>query len=214
MFRKNNRTITDNPEFFSEGEPLYGEENSISVESGSDDAPADEKVPHPLDKNSILGKFKSVEDLSKAYLELQKKFGQLARETGELRKIAQEYEAHLARCKAGRKQLEEFKLLVDGMGSKYNTEAYLQNREFRELLKAAYDGYGNKLDVDSMVRLVENYLNSRMAQIQRADALKSESDKATDMLAYSNNQSKFKTKGKKLTDMTPEELDKALDELM
>lgn len=213
MFKKN-RFMTDNPEIPADEEPLYYEENSFPAKDGSDPAPADERVPHPLDKNSILGKFKSVDDLSKAYLELQKKFSQLARETGELRKIAQEYEAHMARCQGARKQLEDFKLLVDGMGSKYNTEAYLQNREFRELLKAAYDGYGNRLDVDSMVRLVDNYLNSRMAQLQRANALKSESDKATDMLAYSDNQSKFKTSGKKLTDMTPEELDKALDELM
>ncbi len=213
MFKKN-KIVTDNPEIMADEEPLYYGDNSYSAGYGSETAPADERVPHPLDRNSILGKFKSVEDLSKAYLELQKKFGQLSRETGELRKIAQEYEAHMARCEAGRKQLEDFKRLVDGMGSKYNTEAYLQNREFRDLLKAAYDGYGNSLDVDSMVKLVDNYLNSRMAQMQRADALKSESDKATDMLAYTNNQSKFKTSGKKLTDMTPAELDKALDELM
>ncbi len=213
MFRKNT-TITDNPEVMADLEPSYLEENSTPANYGSENTQTAENVPHPLDKNSILGKFKSVEDLSKAYLELQKKFGQLSREVGELRRTAQEYEAHLLRCQEGRKKLEEFKALVDGIDSKYNTEAYLQNREFRELLKAAYDGYGNKLDVDSMVRLVDNYLNSRMSQIQRANALKSESDKATDMLTYSDNQPKFKAAKKKLTDMTPEELDKALDELM
>ena len=210
MFKKN-KMITDNP-IIEEYEPSEFEENSIPSEYGSDNAQAG--IPHPLDNNSILGKFKSVDELSKAYLELQKKFGQLAGEVGELRKIAQAYEAHMARCQAGRRQLEDFRTLVNGMDTKYNTEAYLQNREFRDLLKAAYDGYGNRLDVDSMVRLLDNYLNSRMAQMQRADALKSESDKATDMLAYTDNQPKFKTARKKLTQMSQEELEKALDELM
>ncbi len=210
MFKKN-KMITDNP-IIEEYEPSEFEENSIPSEYGSGNAQAG--IPHPLDNNSILGKFKSVDELSKAYLELQKKFGQLAGEVGELRKIAQAYEAHMARCQAGRRQLEDFRTLVNGMDTKYNTEAYLQNREFRDLLKAAYDGYGNRLDVDSMVRLLDNYLNSRMAQMQRADALKSESDKATDMLAYTDNQPKFKTARKKLTQMSQEELEKALDELM
>ena len=47
------------------------------------------------------------------------------------------------------------------------------------------------------------------------NAIKSETDSATDMLAYSNAPSKFKSSPKKrLTDMTPDELNKALDELM
>ncbi len=213
MFGKN-RIMSDNPEMCADYEPSYYEDNSAPVTSDSEKAQIERNIPRPLENNPILGKFKSVEDLSKAYIELQKKFGQLARETGELRKIAQEYEAHMARCRDGRRRLEEFKGLVEGMSSKYNTEAYLQNKEFRDLLKAAYDGYGNKLDVDSMVQLVENYLNSRMAQIQRAKALEVESDNATDMLAYTNNRPKSKTYRKKLSDMSQAELEKALDELM
>ena len=48
----------------------------------------------------------------------------------------------------------------------------------------------------------------------KVNALKSEADAATDMLAYTNGQSKLKGSKKRLYEMTPEELNKALDELM
>ena len=49
---------------------------------------------------------------------------------------------------------------------------------------------------------------------RQADLLKSEADSATDMLAYSNIPSKTQASKKRLSEMTPEELNKALDELM
>ncbi len=195
-------------------EPSVLEENSTSKNVGSEKKA--EYIPQKYeDINLIGGKFKSPQELSKAYIELQRRFGIQAKELGELRKIAQEYENHLERCRESKRQLDEFQNLVKNIDEKYNTDNYLKNREFREILKTAYDGFGNKLDVDTLVKLIDNYHNSRLAQAKKAEAILSESDNATDLLAYSSdNAAKFKSKKKKLTDMTPEELDKALDELM
>ncbi len=194
-------------------EPSYEEETSNSRYVGSD-SPAEDIPRKYEDINLIGGKFKSPQELSKAYLELQRKFGLQSKELGDLRKIAKEYEAHIERCRENKRRLEEFQNLVRNIDEKYNTENYLKNREFREILKTAYDGFGNKLDIDMLVKLIDNYHNSRLAQAKRAEAILSESDNATDLLTYSDNVTKFKSKKKKLTDMTPEELDKALDELM
>lgn len=162
----------------------------------------------------LAGKFKSVEDLSKAYIELEKKYGVQALELGDLRKIAEEYAEHKEMCRLNEQRLNEFKKLVKGMSEKYDSENYLKNKEFRDILTAAYQGFGNNLDVDMLVDLLEKYHNSRLSLSKQADLLRSEAESATDMLAYSNIPSKVQTPKKRLSDMTPEELNKALDELM
>ena len=148
------------------------------------------------------------------YIELEKKFGVQATELGDLRKIAEEYAAHKEMCRLNEQRLSEFQNLVKRMSEKYDSENYLKNKEFRDILTAAYQGFGNDLDVDVMVDLLEKYHNSRLLMSKQADLLKSEADSATDMLAYSNTPSKVQAPKKRLSDMTPEELNKALDELM
>ncbi len=183
------------------GDEIYGSERAVA--------------PSQYATGLILGKFKSIDDLSKAYLELQRKFGAQAQEIGELRKLAEEYTAHKEQCNIGRERLNGFYDYVKELHGKYNNEKYLKNPKFREIFKTAYAALGNNLDVDSLIRMLEGYNSSRNSLSQIDDAIKSETDSATDMLAYSNGPSKFKSSTKKrLTDMTPEELNKALDELM
>lgn len=200
--------ITENPKKNLLAEPSLGD-NSNKSENGP------EKGVKPDNTDGlILGKFKSVEDLSKAYVELTKKHGIQSKEIGELRHIAEEYANHQAKCRMHEQRLSEFQELVKKMNDKYDNENYLKNKEFRDILMAAYQGFGNNLDVDSMVDLLEKYHNSRTAIANKVNALQSEADAATDMLAYTNGQSKFKGSKKRLYEMTPEELNKALDELM
>ena len=203
MFEKE-KISSENSKKFHEQEPPQGDTSKHEkVESGQ------------ASENGLLaGKFKSVEDLSKAYIELEKKFGFQAQELGDLRKIAEEYAIHKENCRINEQRLNEFQELVRGMTEKYDSDNYLRNKEFRDILSAAYQGFGNKLDVDEMVDLLEKYHNSRLSMAKQADMLKSEADSATDMLAYSNTPSKVQAPKKRLSDMTPEELNKALDELM
>lgn len=164
---------------------------------------------------NIGSKFKSVEDLAKAYQELERKYGVQSRELGELRLVADEYFAHKQNCERMQKQLEEFQQFIQAMPEKYHSDNYLKNKEFRNILKSAYEGFGNKLDVDSLVDLLEKYLAARASIAKKADSISSEAASATDLLGYATNgYSKFKGPKKRLSDMTPEELDKALDELM
>lgn len=208
MFEKENFESV-NPNQYAYQEP--SEENSSSAKYGSEKVPALPQNANGL----ILGKFKSVEDLSRAYLELQRKFGSQAQEVGELRKIAEEYQAHKAQCDVGRQRLDNFKNYLQGIHSKYNNEKYLQNPKFRQIFKSAYEAFGNNLDVESLIQMLEGYHSSRNSLNDINDAIKSETDSATDMLAYSSTPSKFKSVPKKrLTDMTQDELNKALDELM
>ena len=209
MFGKG-KYISENPRQALYQEPVYSADNSDMSEYGPEQGVAPSNAT-----NLIGGKFKSLEDLSKAYMELERKYGLQAREVGELRQIANEYAVHKQNCERNLQQLSEFQSFIQGLSEKYNSDNYLKNREFREILKAAYNAYGNKLDVDSLVSMLEGYMNTRNSLAQKAEAFQSEVDSATDMLGYSaNNHSKFKGPKKRLTDMTPEELDKALDELM
>lgn len=203
MFEKE-KYNSENPNSAFGKEPSK-EDTSKHVAAGSEEQNA---------SGLFAGKFKSVEDLSKSYVELEKKCGSQALELGELRKVAEEYAKHKEICRMNEQRLNEFQELVRKMSEKYNSEQYLKNKEFRDILSAAYQGFGNDLDVDVMVDLLEKYHNSRNTMSRQADLLKSEADSATDMLAYSNIPSKTQAPKKRLSEMTPEELNKALDELM
>ena len=209
MFGKD-KYSSENPKQALYQEPVYTTDNSEMGNYGPESGVAPNNAT-----NLIGGKFKSVEDLARAYAELERKYGLQARELGELRQIADEYSQHKQNCERTRQQLDEFQGFIQGLSEKYNSDNYLKNREFREILKAAYSAYGNKLDVDSLVSMLEGYMNTRSSLAKKAEAFKSEADSATDLLGYvANSQSKFKGPKKRLTEMTPEELDKALDELM
>lgn len=164
---------------------------------------------------SINGKFKSVADLAKAYSELERKYGSQAQELGQLRQIAEEHFAHIKECEKTRQQLEEFQKFILSMPERFHSDNYLKNKEFRNILKAAYEGFGSNLNVESLVDMIEKYMDARASLAKKVDSFNSEADSATDLLGYTTNgHSKFKGPKKRLSDMTPEELDKALDELM
>ena len=208
MFGKD-KYISENPQKTYRQEPPIMEDNSPISTYG----PVSNTTP-ASSTGLLAGKFKSVEDLSRAYIELERKFGLQAQEVGELRRLAEEYSVHKQKCSRTQQALTEFQNFIQNMPEKYHSDNYLNNREFREILKAAYDGYKGNLNVDAMVNMIENYMNARSSMAKKASAISDEAALATDMLAYSNGQSKFKGPKKRLTDMTPEELDKALDELM
>ena len=59
------------------------------------------RQPHNT-SGSVYGKFKSVEELAKAYNELEKKYGIQSQELGQLRQIANAHFAHIKECEKTR----------------------------------------------------------------------------------------------------------------
>ena len=221
---QNENAISENPqcEPQRDNSTLIGPEKNV----GSLNPTSSQNVVQNLVKSAIAnvvqdgssninGKFKSIEHLAKAYKELERKYGQQAQELGELRVIAEEHSAQKQNQERLQKQLVEFQNFIQAIPEKYHSDNYLKNREFRNILKSAYEGFGNKLNIDSMVDLLEKYVDARNSLALKVSAIGSEADDATDLLGYSTNKiSKFNAPKKRLSDMTPEELDKALDELM
>lgn len=206
---ENQKIELDNLQNSASNEPPSQGVNSQDAQCKPDSNPlGDASIPQ------LSSKFKSVENLIKAYSELEKKHGLQSRELGELRKIAEQYNAYQENKRKSEQQLKEFQTFIQNIEARYQSDNYLKNKEFREILKAAYNAYGNNLDVDSMVTMLENYMNARASLASKISAIQDEANSATDMLAYSNSQSNYKNNKKRLSDMSPEELDKALDELM
>ena len=109
----------------SASEPLSEEGQSFEAEIAEED-PTEEL---------ILGKFKSVEDLVKAYEELQRRQGQSSEELGNLRKeIAgvNDLKENLSLFNAKK---EEYLETILRDKEKYNLPEYLQDPTFKEIYK-------------------------------------------------------------------------------
>ncbi len=163
----------------------------------------------------ILGKFKSVEDLVKAYEELQKRQGQSSEELGNLRK-------EMAGVSELRKNLnfltakkDEYFETIQRDKEKYNLPQYLQDPTFKEIYKEALLVYGANLDTDRMVDLVEQYVSTRIHAHEKKKLASGETQKVLDSMNYSKNpNSKFTPPKKSFDEMTPQEVDELLDRLI
>ena len=109
----------------------------------------------------ILGKFKSVEELSKAYEELQKHQGKCSEELGSLRKEL----ANFNDCKNLAESLENYRNAITSVVARdkelYDTPEYLQNPIFKEIYSEALMTYGDNLDTDRLIGLLEKYVENR-----------------------------------------------------
>lgn len=162
----------------------------------------------------ILGKFKSVEDLSKAYKELERHQGIQSEELGELRQnsailnsIKQAWEKENS-IKNAEAELKE-------AAKKYNSPEYFQDPSFREMYKEAYLALGKNLDPDRFISLLEGYVSSRIFALEKSKAANSETQKLVDSMNFSkNNVSSIIPPRKRLDEMTSREVDELLDRLI
>ena len=162
----------------------------------------------------ILGKFKSVEDLSKAYQELEKHQGVQSEELGALRQnsvminnITQAWD-RIKALKNAEKELKE-------AAKKYNTPQYFQDPSFREIYKEAYLALGKNLDADRLINLIEGYVSSRIFANERKRAAESENQSAINSMTFSKNEkSSITPPRKRLDEMTPKEVDDLLERLI
>ena len=107
----------------------------------------------------ILGKFKSVDDLSKAYTELEKLKGSQGEELGKLRLESQGLK-NLTEIFEKQKNLEMSETELRELSQKYNN--YFADPCFTELYKEAYFALGKNLDSEKLINLLENYVSSRI----------------------------------------------------
>ena len=163
----------------------------------------------------ILGKFKSVEDLIKAYEELQKHQGHSSEELGNLRK-------EMASVNELKDKLEffntihnEYAEVIERDKAKYSTPEYFENPIFREIYQEALYVYGANLDTERMIDLMEKYVAHRIQANDKKKLAQKETQNILDSMGYSKNpKSKFIPPKKSFDEMTPQEVDELLDRLI
>ena len=161
----------------------------------------------------ILGKFKSAEDLTKAYQELSKLQGNQSAELGELRQKSRMFN-DLQDALKKQNEIRYSEKELREAAQNYNT--YFQDPSFRELYGNAYLALGTKLDTERFVNLIEGYVSSRIFAYEREKAKKAETKKAIESLKFdkNNSPSEVKTSDKRVEDMNPKEYEEFLRRLI
>ena len=163
----------------------------------------------------ILGKFKSVEDLSKAYEELQKYQGKNSEELGSLRKEL----ANLNKYKDVVSDLNTYQSSIASIIERdkelYNTPEYLQDPVFKEIYSEALMTFGDNLDTDRLVGLLEKYVENRISTYDKEKSAKNETQNVLDSMTYSKNPKNTLNPPKKtLDEMSDDEFKASLRKLI
>lgn len=200
-------------------EPANADNSGVSENHYAESAvqqvqPEGQSVQDPSE-DLILGKFKSVEDLSKAYEELQRHQGLCSEELGWLRKNV----SSMNQLKQSFETLYEmqngFLQNIKRDQEKYNSPEYFQDPTFREIYKEALESLGDNLDTDKFVNLLEAYVSSRIFANNRKQSAQNETQQILDSMTYDkNNKSSFTPPSKRLDEMTDKEVDELLDRLI
>ena len=166
-------------------------------------------------KELILGKFKSVDDLSKAYVELQKHQGKASTELGNLRKELADFDG----LKSMAKQINEYSAVLNEAINRdkelYDTPDYFQNPIFREMYSEGQIAYRGNLDTDRMVSLLEKYVESRIQAYEKSKKAECETQQVLDTMSYSQNLKNTLTPPKKsLDEMSDDEFKASLRKLI
>ena len=193
-------------------EPEVNPDNSKTepIAEGQAEVETNTEAPSEL----ILGKFKSVEDLSKAYQELEKHQGLQSEELGILRQNSAKFQG-VQQAWARQREVKEAEAEIKEAVKKYNTPEYFQDPSFKQLYKEAYVALGKNLDADKFVNLLEGYVSSRIFAFEKEKAKMNETRKATDVMDFSKNETSSITPPKKrLDEMSPKEVDELLERLI
>lgn len=190
-------TISDN----SKEDTNSQNQNSKSEEGKSEDS-----------SELILGKFKSTEDLTKAYQQLEKLQGSQSSELGALRSKVAENGRFNENMKLLERVYENQSLLQEAC--KKHSD-YFYDPSFRELAINAFLAFGENTDFDKLVNLVESYVSARIFAHEKTKLAKTETENAREKMKFEKNETSSTTPVRKsIQQMTPKELDKLLDELI
>lgn len=182
------------------------EANQVQVDGKSIEDPS---------KELILGKFKSVDELVKAYSELQKFQGESSKELGELRKESSSMNTLKGSLEEILALSQEMSEIISSDKEKYNQAEYFQEPSFRELYKEAVSALGKNLDTEKFVNLLETYVKSRITAYDKSKLAQKETEQVLDSMAYEKSSNTSFTPPKKHFDeMTSQEIDELLEKLI
>ncbi len=194
------------------------EQNSVTepanTENSNTETAQNEGQAQSAPSELLLGKFKSVDDLTKAYQELERHQGFQSQELGQLREQGAAIN-NITQLWAKEKEIQAAKEELMQASQKYDKPEYFQDPAFREMYKAAYLALGKNLDADKFIGLVENYVASRIYAKEKEKSAKNETEKAISSMTFSkNNTSSLTPPSKRLDEMTPKEVDELLERLI
>lgn len=160
----------------------------------------------------ILGKFKSTEDLTQAYKQLEKLQGNQSSELGMLREKVASMNQNDELLKV-LKSVYENKDLIQESVSKY--PEYFSDPSFKQLYTEAYRAFGADLDVDRLVNLVEGYASARIFAYEKSKQAEAETKKTISGMTFDKNDKTVSTPVRKsIQQMSPKELDEMLERLI
>ena len=163
----------------------------------------------------ILGKFKTVEDLSKAYEELQKHQGKSSEELGSLRKELANMNTYKEFAANLNGYQNSIKAVIERDKELYNTPEYLQNPVFKEIYSEALMTFGDNLDTDRLIGLLDKYVENRILAYDKEKSAKNETQNILDSMTYSKNPKNSLTPPKKtLDEMSDDEFKASLRKLI
>ena len=211
---ENNQFSQDEKTNFSE--PFESNDNSVQVSCESDKIfKSDEKEDEDksIDPSSlILGKFKSAEDLTEAYKQLEKLQGNQSAELGMLR----EKVASMNNTNDALKLLESViknKAQIQESAKKY--PEYFADPSFKKIYIEAYRAFGIDLDVDKLVNLLEGYVSARIFAHEKSKFAEAETKEALGGMKFDKNDKNVSVPVKKsIQQMSKKELDEMLERLI
>ena len=179
-------------------------------ETNSNSSTVEDKSLNP--STLILGKFKSTEDLTEAYKQLEKLQGNQSSELGALRE-------KIASMNSNNEVLKLFENIVSNKAQiqeaarKY--PEHFADPSFKQLYTEAFRAFGADLDIDRLVNLIEGYTSSRIFAYEKSKASEAETKQALGNMKFDKNDTAVTTPVKKsIQQMTPKELDEMLDKLI
>ena len=192
-------------------EPLKNNDNSeLANEQNSDSKKSEDKSNDP--SALILGKFKSAEDLTEAYKQLEKLQGNQSTELGALREKVALMNQNNEVLKLF-ESVYENKAQIQEAAQKY--PEYFSDPSFKQIYTEAYRAFGADLDVDKLVNLVESYASARIFAHEKTKSAEAETQQALGSMKFDKNDKNVTTPVKKsIQQMSPKELDEMLERLI
>ena len=192
-------------------EPSNNDDNSTeSNAQTSDSKETEDKSNDP--SNLILGKFKSTQDLTEAYKQLEKLQGNQSSELGMLREKVASMNSNNELLKLF-ESVYENKAIIQEAAKKY--PEYFSDPSFKQIYSEAYRAFGADLDIDKLVNLIEGYASARIFAYEKSKAAKAETEKTKESMKFDKNENNVTTPVRKsIQQMSPKELDEMLDRLI
>ena len=196
------------------GEPKKSFETSPEAQKHETSNAQTKREGKSQDPNLILGKFKSTDDLTKAYQELQKLQGLQSEELGNLRQHSLIINKITEAWEVQRRILESENELRE-LAHKYDSPEYFQDPSFREIYREAYLALGDKLNPEKLINMLEGYVSARLFAHEKQKSAQEETKHAIEGMKFDkNDKSSLNPPKKRLDEMTQKEYDEFLDRLI